>query len=256
MDNDKLTMYNNGLATVLEECNVKIDEYLELYKFEVKRQALQQKAEQTQKLIANDKKIPYEKMIYIQDYFLNNPDKIKEKSLYPSSSNNDDYTVFTSINNSNRYYLIYNTNSEKLYWADNTTPEKSLVSISLENTDNYPLINLLNSSYFHILSSQQDTISASQEPIETPSIPSNIAENLLHIKEENEKFASILRNFSLSGGSKKTTYKLNGEKVVLLHKNKKVQRSIYVKGNGKTKYCMIDKEYVLLSKVKNKIIKI
>jgi hypothetical protein len=56
-----------------------------------------------------------------------------------------------------------------------------------------------------------------------------------------------------TGGSKKTTYRLNGEKVVLLYKNKKVQRSIYVKGNGKTKYCKIDKEYVLLSKVKNKI---
>jgi hypothetical protein len=56
-----------------------------------------------------------------------------------------------------------------------------------------------------------------------------------------------------TGGSKKTTYRLNGEKVVLLYKNKKVQRSIYVKGNGKTKYCKIDKEYVLLSKIKNKI---
>lgn len=52
-------------------------------------------------------------------------------------------------------------------------------------------------------------------------------------------------------GGKKTTYRLNGEKVVLLHKNKKVQRSIYVK--AKAKYCKIDKEYVLLSKVKNKI---
>lgn len=49
-------------------------------------------------------------------------------------------------------------------------------------------------------------------------------------------------------GGKKTTYRLNGEKVVLLHKNKKVQRSIYVKDKGKTKYCKINKEYVLLSK--------
>jgi hypothetical protein len=56
-----------------------------------------------------------------------------------------------------------------------------------------------------------------------------------------------------TGGSKKTTYRLNGEKVVLLHKNKKVQRSIYVKSNGKTKYCKIDHQYILLSKLKNKI---
>jgi hypothetical protein len=58
---------------------------------------------------------------------------------------------------------------------------------------------------------------------------------------------------SSTGGSKKTTYRLNGEKVVLLYKNKKVQRSIYVKGNGKTKYCKIDHQYILLSKLKNKI---
>jgi hypothetical protein len=56
-----------------------------------------------------------------------------------------------------------------------------------------------------------------------------------------------------TSGGKKTTYRLNGEKVVLLHKNKKVQRSIYVKGNGKTKYCKIDHQYILLSKLKNKI---
>ena len=56
-----------------------------------------------------------------------------------------------------------------------------------------------------------------------------------------------------NGGGKKTTYRLNGEKVILLHKNKKVQRSIYVKGKGKTKYCKIDHQYILLSKLKNKI---
>jgi hypothetical protein len=61
------------------------------------------------------------------------------------------------------------------------------------------------------------------------------------------------KNSGATGGSKKTTYRLNGEKVVLLHKNKKVQRSIYVKGNGKTKYCKIDHQYILLSKLKNKI---
>ena len=49
-------------------------------------------------------------------------------------------------------------------------------------------------------------------------------------------------------------YKLNGEKVVLLHNNKKIQRSIYTKGKGKTKYCKINNEFILLSKLKNKVI--
>jgi hypothetical protein len=51
------------------------------------------------------------------------------------------------------------------------------------------------------------------------------------------------------GGKK--IYILNGEKVSLLHNNKKIQRSIYVKENGKAKYCKINKEYILLSKIKN-----
>ena len=52
-------------------------------------------------------------------------------------------------------------------------------------------------------------------------------------------------------GGKKIKYILNGEKVSLLHNNKKIQRSIYVKENGKVKYCKINKEYILLSKIKN-----
>jgi hypothetical protein len=49
-------------------------------------------------------------------------------------------------------------------------------------------------------------------------------------------------------------YKLNGEKVHLLINKKKIYRSVYVKGNGKAKYCKINYEFVLLSKLKNKII--
>ena len=59
------------------------------------------------------------------------------------------------------------------------------------------------------------------------------------------------------GGGKRTatpSYKLNGEKVHLLINKKKIYRSVYVKGNGKAKYCKINYEFVLLSKLKNKII--
>lgn len=51
-------------------------------------------------------------------------------------------------------------------------------------------------------------------------------------------------------GGKKIKYILNGDKVSLLHNNKRLQRSIYVKENGKAKYCKINKEYILLSKLK------
>ncbi len=174
---------------------------------------------------------------------------------------NDDYTVFTSTNIDNTHFLIYSNNN--LYWKNSNTDTKKLVILSLENTNNYPLNKLLNTSYFELLRiSQQDTTSASQEHIETPRIPQDVINNkikvvkekLLLIEEENMRLASELKEQPIpTGGGKKTTYRLNGEKVVLLHKNKKVQRSIYVKGNGKTKYCKIDHQYILLSKLKNKI---
>jgi hypothetical protein len=57
------------------------------------------------------------------------------------------------------------------------------------------------------------------------------------------------------GGKKNTTvYKLNGDEVFLIHNNRKIKRCIYIKGNGKTKYCKINKVFISLSKLKNKII--
>jgi hypothetical protein len=49
-----------------------------------------------------------------------------------------------------------------------------------------------------------------------------------------------------------SAYKSTGDKVHLFIDNKRLHRSIYVK--GKAKYCKINNEFVLLSKLKNKII--
>ena len=64
-----------------------------------------------------------------------------------------------------------------------------------------------------------------------------------------------LEGLSLSSGGKShhtPTYKSTGDKVFLFIDNKKLHRSIYVK--GKAKYCKINNEFILLSKLKNKII--
>jgi hypothetical protein len=65
----------------------------------------------------------------------------------------------------------------------------------------------------------------------------------------------ILKPEQSSGGNPitATAYKLNGDKVHLLIDNKKIYRSVYVKGkgNGKAKYCKINNEFILLSKLKN-----
>ena len=71
-----------------------------------------------------------------------------------------------------------------------------------------------------------------------------------------DKLYDKLEGLSLSTGGKKvsTAYKSTGDKVRLFIDNKKLHRSIYVKGNGKAKYCKINNEFVLLSKLKNKVI--
>jgi hypothetical protein len=242
---NNLPKFYNGLAKVLEECSLKIEGFLEL----------QQKEELKEKAKS------------ILDYYYNNLEKLESK---PNKEGY--YTVFTSKEEGIEYYLLYKKIGNQLYWDDNTLiNNKKLVLFSLENTSNFTLNMLLNYSYFNILSLHEDNTKLTlEEYINKPRIPQDAIDKYLHIIEENNKFAYELKeeakspsteNLSditevyqnSSKGGKKTTYKLNGEKVVLLHKNKKVQRSIYVKGNGKTKYCIIDKEYVLLSKVKNKI---
>ena len=72
--------------------------------------------------------------------------------------------------------------------------------------------------------------------------------------------SKLFEEIQQQGGKPTTTpvYKLNGEKVSLLINKTKLHRSVYVKGNGnrKVKYCKINNEFVLLSKLKNKIIEI
>lgn len=67
-----------------------------------------------------------------------------------------------------------------------------------------------------------------------------------------------LEKLSSSGGKRNAhaapAYKSTGDKVHLFIDNKKLHRCVYVKGNGKAKYCKINNEFVLLSKLKNKVI--
>jgi hypothetical protein len=53
-----------------------------------------------------------------------------------------------------------------------------------------------------------------------------------------------------SGGRKPTKYISTGITVYIMYKKKKYKRIIYVKEKAKTKYCKINNEYILLSKLK------
>lgn len=46
------------------------------------------------------------------------------------------------------------------------------------------------------------------------------------------------------------SYKSTGKFVYILYKKKRIKRYVYVKAKGRGKYCKIDKEYILLSKLK------
>ena len=64
-----------------------------------------------------------------------------------------------------------------------------------------------------------------------------------------KKLASITtRSKRARGGNPK--YKSTGITVHILYKKQKYKRTIYVKDTTKTKYCKIDGEYILLSKMK------
>jgi hypothetical protein len=67
------------------------------------------------------------------------------------------------------------------------------------------------------------------------------------IKEEISKEEEISKK---KLGGKSIKYKSTGIPVYILYKNKKYNRTIYVKDKGNTKYCKIKNEYILLSKLK------
>jgi hypothetical protein len=277
----------SDLKTLISYCNQRIDLFQELDKLEknlkvkfeeeLKKQANTRIAEQIKQLSDNDnnKTTPEEKMKYIEEYFKKNSAQLSKKEqifIYHNRYAVTYYKLSSLVTGYDEYYLIYNMDDNKLYWGNTTTTKFSpktiqphlVSSLLTENIDKpKPKLNeLLDNLYFEILNSQQDTTSASQEPIEPILISPDVAEKVSTFNKARKTFFDGFRRFTQgltnrnepqppAVGGKKTTYRLNGEKVVLLHKNKKVQRSIYVK--GKTKYCKIDKEYVLLSKVKNKI---
>lgn len=88
----------------------------------------------------------------------------------------------------------------------------------------------------------------------------NTLENLKKLEDINSKMTkslsdlnnllNLIKEPSPIGGGKPTKYKSTGITVFILYKNKKYNRTIYVKEKGKTKYCKIKNEYILLSKLK------
>ena len=67
--------------------------------------------------------------------------------------------------------------------------------------------------------------------------------------EEEEEEGEEEKEKDAKGGAP-TKYKSTGQVVYIVYKNKKYKRTIYTKEKGKTKYCKMNNEYILLSKCK------
>ena len=88
-----------------------------------------------------------------------------------------------------------------------------------------------------------------------PVIPPKLLDYDLDLRHL-DLLSNLYRDIKSQSGGKRTApaYKSTGDKVLLFIDNKRLHRSIYVKGNGKAKYCKINNEFILLSKLKNKVI--
>jgi hypothetical protein len=135
--------------------------------------------------------------------------------------NNNTYIYYILLNGTQLCYSYANNNPNSPYFNNLLQTPLPLIRYKVDNI-NLRYIDLLNTLY--------------TETVDDTKIYAKIG--------------------SPQSGGKRTapSYKLNGEKVHLLINKKKIYRSVYVKGNGKAKYCKINYEFVLLSKLKNKII--
>jgi hypothetical protein len=68
-------------------------------------------------------------------------------------------------------------------------------------------------------------------------------------KKEDEKKEDEKKEDKKDGGGNPTKYKSTGQVVNIMYKKKKYKRTIFVKEKRKTKYCKINNEYILLSKL-------
>jgi hypothetical protein len=165
----------------------------------------------------------------------------KNKEHYRRNKHPNDLDVYKNK------YILYNINDKNLYKAKIDFQEG--VNVKAKRINNETIIRVNENKYddnteLQMFNELYDSIVIKKEYI--------------IYKEESEQKRGILSKLTslFTGGNKKSsTYKLNGEKIALLHNNKKIQRSIYTKEKGKTKYCKINNEFILLSKLKNKIIK-
>ena len=126
---------------------------------------------------------------------------------------------------------------EYLLYPIKRQPKKSKDVKAVESTDFYS--KEFKKTKAFLLTEQGKKMVARQQAKKNDTLAENAR------KREVEK----LRAIGATGGDP-TKYKSSGESVYILYKNRKYKRVIYVKAKRNTKYCKINNEYILLSKLK------
>jgi len=177
--------------------------------------------------------------------FFENP--FKKDTLKLTFNINNNELKYNGNNERIKNALIVNFNSILDLFNSNKPiiDEKLLKSKKLlsESDKLLELENLLSKSESENLLSKSDKLLLESEKLllENLKFLNDLTQTLKEIEIEIEKEQK---------GGKPAKYKSTGITVFILYKNKKYNRTIYVKDKGKTKYCKINNEYILLSKLK------
>jgi hypothetical protein len=245
---------NTGKKNLLEGILLEANELIKsIDTKEEERKILQEQ----QNLIKIQQEIKTKKT-YILEYIKENPKYLEDKKKLTTHDNH--FIEGKSINNNLKNYIILERKDHK------ETPDIDGQLRGYKDT----------TTIYYLLYKDQEIYtmkivylnnSKGYQKIHDPELLDienyKLHDSSLHIYYYNYYYSQLLSHIyedlkELTGGKLTTTpvYKLNGEKVSLLINKKKLYRSIYVKGNGnsKAKYCKINNEFVLLSKLKNKII--
>ena len=154
------------------------------------------------------------------------------------------------------YYLLYKDGELYTVHSENWNAIEGSISSKIYGTTNTVFFDVIVFDYNSSIDVYKELFDKLYN--ELPTIKTTMFGRIKDMFSSNRvgQAPSVGGNPIATAASATPSYKLNGEKVHLLINKKKLHRSVYVKdkGNGKAKYCKINKEFVLLSKLKNKII--
>ena len=123
---------------------------------------------------------------------------------------------------------------------------------NLKTNDTYMKLKIEGIAIDQILKYNYSTII--ENPVESTKLITRIDKYIAGVEnfkdELQELYDKYMGSVPTSGGKPPAKYKSTGIAVCILYKKRKYKRTVYVKEMKKTKYCKIDGEYILLSKMK------